>query len=149
MLNFNLHKYGKLFVEHYNYNDYDSNILVRKFRRGSYTIDIKGKRTDIIGLVKIMISTGDEPQYILLALIEYPDSYNINLSGSPQYLHFCYLDSQYKFHITEDKLSDPVYLDKNSVVEINDCEFKGIVIDKIYYRDTVSIFRNNTMFSIA
>lgn len=149
-MNFNLPKYAKLFMDHYNYEDYDNNLLVKKFKRGSYTIDIKGKRANMIGLVKIVVEQPkEEPKYLMLALVEYPDSYNTKLLGSPQYIHFCYLDSQYRFHITEDKLSDPVYLDSKSVNEINESNYRGITIDKIYYKDTVAIFRNKTMFSVA
>ena len=137
-------------MDHYNYEDYDNNLLVKKFKRGSYTIDIKGKRANMIGLVKIVVEQPkEEPKYLMLALVEYPDSYNTKLLGSPQYIHFCYLDSQYRFHITEDKLSDPVYLDSKSVNEINESNYRGITIDKIYYKDTVAIFRNKTMFSVA
>ena len=149
-MNLDLSKYAKLFMEHYNYEDYDNNLLVKKFKRGSYTIDIKGKRVNMVGLVKIVLEPPkEEPKHILLALVEYPDSYSTKLLGSPQYIHFCYLDSQYRFHITEDKLSDPIYLDSKSVNEINESNYRGITIDKIYYKDTVSIFRNNTMFSVA
>ena len=149
-MNFNLPKYAKLFMDHYNYEDYDNNLLVKKFKRGSYTVDIKGKRANMIGLVKIVVEQPkEEPKYLILALVEYPDSYNTKLLGSPQYIHFCYLDSQYRFHITEDKLSDPVYLDSKSVNEINESNYRGITIDKIYYKDTVAIFRNKTMFSVA
>ena len=149
-MNFNLPKYAKLFMDHYNYEDYDNNLLVKKFKRGSYTVDIKGKRANMIGLVKIVVEQPkEEPKYLMLALVEYPDSYSTKLLGSPQYIHFCYLDSQYRFHITEDKLSDPVYLDSKSVNEINESNYRGITIDKIYYKDTVAIFRNKTMFSVA
>ena len=149
-MNFNLPKYAKLFVDHYNYEDYDNNLLVKKFKRGSYTVDIKGKRANMIGLVKIVVEQPkEEPKYLMLALVEYPDSYSTKLLGSPQYIHFCYLDSQYRFHITEDKLSDPIYLDSKSVNEINESNYRGITIDKIYYKDTVAIFRNKTMFSVA